>query len=582
MTNKVIAQKFKLLAALLEIHEQDIFKIRSYQKAVRIIEKHPIEFSKMEHADIFMIPGVGKAIGNKSVELLEKGHFEVLDKWLADTPPGIVEMTSIKGLGPKKITAIWHELGIETLGELLYACEENRLMLYKGFGEKTQASIRESILFYLDHQGQYLYAQVEPIATALDQEIKAGLEGAKVVMVGAFRRQMPVIDRLQWVTNADAEAVLALMQKLGLNRTPDQEPLTSAASDNSVAGNNTDTSDHFEIIRFQTSSGLVLHIIIAAEMQLNNTIFRFNASADFYAAFLSAYPAIATQKEAYQSEAQLFENLSLAYIPPYLREDTRWIAAAATGNLPKVIEPRDVKGVIHAHSRYSDGAGTLAEMAMGAKALGYEYLVISDHSQTAVYAQGLKLPQILEQHKEIDALNKSLAPFKIFKSIESDILRNGELDYPPSVLDKFDLVIASVHSVLKMNKQEATERILKAVTNKYTHILGHMTGRLLLSRQGYPLDLEPILEACRNNNVVIELNANPRRLDMDWQNIHLAVAKNLLISIDPDAHSINGIEDIRYGVLAAQKAGLTAAQNLSSFSLEEMEAYIDKVKNKTN
>jgi len=243
-----------------------------------------------------------------------------------------------------------------------------------------------------------------------------------------------------------------------------------------------------------------------------------------------------------------------------------------------LIQVGDIRSIIHSHSNWSDGTNTIEEMAAECKKRGLEYLVISDHSQTAYYAKGLKEERILEQHHYIDSLNSKLFPFKIFKSIESDILNDGNLDYPENVLKSFDLVIASVHSNLGMTEEKATARLLKAIENPYTTILGHMTGRLLLSRNGYPLDHKKIIEACAANNVVIELNAHPRRLDIDWRWIEFALENGVLLSINPDAHALSGFEDIKYGVLAAQKGGLTKENNLSSYGLKEFEAYLIKIK----
>jgi DNA polymerase (family 10) len=236
----------------------------------------------------------------------------------------------------------------------------------------------------------------------------------------------------------------------------------------------------------------------------------------------------------------------------------------------------DIRSIIHSHSNWSDGMNTVEEMANECIKRGFEYLVISDHSQTAFYANGLKEDKIKEQHRYIDELNNKLEPFKIFKSIESDILNDGSLDYPDRILKTFDLVIASVHSNLKMMEEKAMARLIKAIENPYTRILGHMTGRLLLSRNGYPVDHKKIIEACAANNVVIEINAHPRRLDMDWKWIDYAIEKNVLLSINPDAHALDGFDDVKYGVLAAQKGGLTKENNLSSFSLQKFEKWLKK------
>lgn len=556
MTNKAIASNFKLLGQILEIYDDDSFKIKSYLNASRTIEKLPVELASIPEDKIFSIAGIGKAIGSKIIEQLQTETFKVLEDYITKTPSGIIEMLRIKGLGPKKIATIWNDLEIETIGELLYACNENRLMLYKGFGEKTQNNIREAIEFYLASKGSFLFSEIENAATAFDDYLKKTFANYTFLLSGDFRQNAITIEKLVWVSNAPENII--------------QEIIT--------ANNFELISKENEVFVLKTPTNITIHFIQNKKENLFNKSFQLSCSESFYDEFAKKFPAINTND--YNSDSAIFSENNIAYIPYYLREDIKWIEVAQKNALPKVIEPKDIKGVIHTHSKWSDGANTLSEMAESAKAEGFEYLVISDHSQTAVYANGLQDRRIAEQHKEIEELNQSLAPFKIFKSIESDILNNGHLDYTENILKNFDLVIASVHSNLKMNEEKAMERLIKAIENPYTNILGHMTGRLLLSRAGYPVNHKKIIDTCAANNVVIELNANPRRLDIDWRWIDYALDKKVLISIDPDAHSTKGIKDIRYGVLAAQKAGVTAKENLSSFSLQEMESFIQKQKEK--
>lgn len=556
MTNITIASNFKLLGQIMEIYDDDSFKIKSYLNASRTIEKLPVELASIPEDKIFSIAGIGKAIGSKIIEQLQTETFKVLEDYITKTPSGIIEMLRIKGLGPKKIATIWNDLEIETIGELLYACNENRLMLYKGFGEKTQNNIREAIEFYLASKGSFLFSEIENAATAFDDYLKKTFANYTFLLSGDFRQNAITIEKLVWVSNAPENII--------------QEIIT--------ANNFELISKENEVFVLKTPTNITIHFIQNKKENLFNKSFQLSCSESFYDEFAKKFPAINTKD--YNSDSAIFSENNIAYIPYYLREDIKWIEVAQKSALPKVIEPKDIKGVIHTHSKWSDGANTLSEMAESAKAEGFEYLVISDHSQTAVYANGLQDRRIAEQHKEIEELNQSLAPFKIFKSIESDILNNGHLDYTENILKNFDLVIASVHSNLKMNEEKAMERLIKAIENPYTNILGHMTGRLLLSRAGYPVNHKKIIDTCAANNVVIELNANPRRLDIDWHWIDYALDKKVLISIDPDAHSTKGIKDIRYGVLAAQKAGVTAKENLSSFSLQEMESFIQKQKEK--
>jgi DNA polymerase (family 10) len=280
--------------------------------------------------------------------------------------------------------------------------------------------------------------------------------------------------------------------------------------------------------------------------------------------------------EAAEEEEMVFDALELQYIPPELREDDYWIGLAKDFALPELIVPEEIKGVVHNHSIYSDGLNTVEEMALECMRQGYQYLVMSDHSKSAFYANGLFPDRVYQQQEEIDRLNIKYPDFKIFKSIESDILSDGSLDYDEDVLSSFDIVIASVHSNLKMDEEKATLRLLGAIENPYTRILGHPTGRLLLARKGYPIDHKKIIDACAANGVVIELNASPHRLDMDWSWIPYATEKGVMISINPDAHSIGGIDDIRWGVAAARKGGLTAENCLNSKSLADFERWVNK------
>ena len=550
MDNNTIADNFTLLSKLMDIHGENSFKTKSYSIAAFTIEKLQTELKDMEAQQIFSIKGIGDAIGKKIIEQLETGQFALLNKYLESTPPGILEMLSIKGIGPKKIAVIWKELEIETLGELLYACNENRLTLFKGFGEKTQKNIRDAIEFYMNAQGSYLFQQVEQFSQNLDDLLKTTFPDSIFILTGEIRRQFEIIEKIEWVTTTVKVDLTTFFKS-----------------------NNYDIlEDTKTYISFKGNANITLGFHLTSLDNIYNTLFLTCGSDSFLSSFNAQ-----TSWEAngpYPSEEAIFSVNGLSYIPPYLRETANSIVLAKNDSLPEVIKTKDIKGIIHSHSTWSDGNNTLEEMAEAAISKGFEYLVISDHSKSAFYANGLSEERILAQHQQIHELNLKYAPFRIFKSIESDILNDGSLDYPESLLSAFDLVIASVHSNLKMTEEKAMTRILKAIENPYTSILGHMTGRLLLSRAGYPVDHKKIIDACAIHDVVIELNAHPRRLDIDWRWIEYAISKNVLISINPDAHKIDSYDDCRYGILVAQKAGLTKEMNLSSFSLKSFEAFI--------
>lgn len=551
MDNAAIADHFSLLSKLMDIHGENTFKSKTYSIAAFNIDKMPVSLAETPREKLFTIKGIGESVGKKVVEMLDTGKLEALAKYISNTPPGVIEMLNIKGIGPKKINTIWKEMGIESIGELLYACNENRLMLYKGFGEKTQANVQESIEFYLSNQGHFLYAQLEEIFPQIDQYLKKLFQPEKVHVTGRYRRQDLTIEELEFIILEPNENI---------------KPKFQTAQPPEILEETAGT------ILYKLKNGLNLRLYTGGTDKAD-VLFTTTGSAGFVEAFKKKYN-FNTEGSGPGDDEIIFTNANLPFIHPCLREDPSIIEKAALNQLPDLIQPSDICSIIHSHSNWSDGANTIEEMANECIARGYEYLVISDHSQTAVYANGLKEDRLKEQHRYIDELNTKLSPFKIFKSIESDILNDGSLDYPATVLNTFDLVIASVHSNLKMTEEKATLRLLTAIENPYTTILGHMTGRLLLSRNGYPLDHQKIIDACAANHIAIEINAHPRRLDMDWKWIAYALKKNVLLSIDPDAHALSGYDDIKYGVLAAQKGGLTKECNLSSFGLKQFEKWL--------
>lgn len=588
MTNAQIADNFSLLAKIMEIHGENSFKTKSYATASFTIDKLPAELSELPEEKIFAIKGIGEAIGKKILVQLQTGQLPQLNEYISRTPQGIVEMMAIKGLGPKKIATIWKDLEVETIGELLYACNENRLLLYKGFGAKTQQNIKESIEFFLGNQGSYLYAQTETFATQLTQQLQKTFPAAKLALTGDYRRQLEVISKLEWVTTVPTGELEAFLTRGDFNRISDEATAGTPAMSSGnkkyaelnaaqITGHNTTpaaASPNQAYIAYKGPGNIALHFYHTTEEEFYTTLFKTSSSEAFNEAFNEQYRDAIQAVAGFSSEEAIFHAVSLPYITPCLREKADILKKAAANALPQLITREDITAIIHCHSNWSDGSNSVEEMAKAAIALGLQYLVMSDHSKSAFYANGLSEERILAQQQEIDELNKKLAPFTIFKSIESDILNDGNLDYSNDILKTFDVVIASVHSNLKMPEDKAMARLLKAIENPYTSILGHMTGRLLLSRNGYPVDHHKIIDACAANNVVIELNAHPRRLDIDWRWIDYALDKGVLISINPDSHATEGYKDLYYGVLAAQKAGVTKQQNLSSFSLEAFREFI--------
>ncbi|MBM3444629.1 MAG: DNA polymerase/3'-5' exonuclease PolX [Bacteroidetes bacterium] len=548
-TNQQIADQFGLLAKLMDIHQENSFKAKSYAAAAFAIERLPAELSEMERSTIPHLKGIGASSAQKIMELLDGGQLQLLDDLLGKTPAGILEMMQIKGLGPKKIATIWKEMEIETIGELLYACTENRLLRYKGFGEKTQKNVSSSIEFFLRHKGHFLWAELETYVQRMEQVVQERFPDYTMESCGSFKRQLPTLDALEWATNIPTVQLLPFLQELECEITSRQDAYISAKGLESVE------------LRFYHSASTSTAV----------TAFRQNCSESFLHAWNEQFHH---QWESVVSESEIFSSCSVPFIPSFLREDPSIIDQVLSQPTVSVIQPHDIKGIIHSHSDWSDGANTIEEMAVVCQQLGMEYLVISDHSKSAFYANGLQEERVKSQHQYIDELNRKLSPFVIFKSIECDILNDGVLDYSDALLSTFDLVIASVHSNLNMDQDKAMHRLLRAIEHPATTILGHPTGRLLLSRKGYPIDHEKIIDACISNRVAIEINAHPRRLDLDWSWVAKAQEKGAMLSINPDAHVIEGFKDVRYGVLAAQKGGLQKTHNLSSLNLNAFQQYL--------
>lgn len=550
MDNYAIADQFSLLAKLMDIHGENAFKAKSYSAAAFAIEKLPVQLADTPPEKIASFKGIGDSAAKKINELLQTGQLGALTELIDKTPPGILEMMQIKGLGPKKIATIWKEMGLESLGELLYACEENRLLMYKGFGEKTQESVKQAIQFYFQHKGHFLFAEIEPLAIQLRDTLKSQFPAHQTEFTGEMSRQENIISTLEFITTIPAADLQQFLQAQGFTCELNAEHLLVTGAE----------GIHWQVQFSQSETFVATHF-----------------AGTCSAAFLQAIQAKGfNAMDHYPNEATIFSKWKLSNIPANQREFPETLDLAAKGPIPETVQVTDIKGIIHSHSNWSDGLNTLEEMARACIAKGYEYLVISDHSRSAFYANGLSVDRIREQHALIDELNQQLAPFRIFKSIECDILTDGSLDYDDEVLNSFDLVITSVHSNLKMTEEKAMQRLLKAIMHPATTILGHMTGRLLLSRQGYPVDHKTIIDACAEHNVVIEINAHPRRLDIDWQWIPYAMEKGCILSINPDAHQVEGFEDVRYGVISAQKGGLTASHNLSSFGRAQLESFLQQ------
>lgn len=558
LDNKEIIKLLKLTVSLLELHDVNPFKIRGYSNAVFNLEKTERKLQGLSVSELEGIEGIGKSLAANIYEIISTGSFGLLNELLEDTPPGVVELLNLKGIGPKKVRTLWKELGIDSTEKLHKACEEGAIAQLKGFGEKTQEAIKLALEFKAKAAGKMLYAEAEENAAILEQDLINAFPHAQISLAGEMRRKLEIIENVEFIIGAgDFQPIFGHLSKVPF-----------------LAVDELNCGPFVWRGKF-VDSGLALTVRLTHPEDFINTLFIHSGAQAHLCSPLEEGKnllQIVTAKK-HQKEEEIYETASLPFIEPELREGLFEFEMAKTGALPSLIELKDLKGILHNHSTYSDGKNTLEEMALYCKELGYEYLGISDHSKTAFYAKGLLEEKIKVQHEEIEALNKKLAPFKIFKGIESDILSDGSLDYDEEVLKSFDFIVASIHANLKMDVKKATQRLIKAIENPYTTILGHATGRILLRREGYPIDHKAVIDACAKHGVIIEINANPNRLDMDWRWINYAIQKNIMISINPDAHERDGYHDMQYGVYVGRKAGLTKEMTFNALGREEVEKH---------
>ncbi len=451
--------------------------------------------------------------------------------------------------------------------ELLQACEDGKVRKLKGFGEKTEEGIKQSLLFTASNKSKMLFYNAEHISKLIEQDLKILFPEAFISTAGEIRRKLEIIEKITLVIGTDT-----ILEVYG------------SLSKSELLKHDLKSSGPFTWRGCLSDDSLKVEIHLTSRENFINILFLHTGSGKHLSNRLANQKTLIQilKEETYKNEESVYEKAELPYIVPELREGLYEFNNKFHSSLPDLLKMQDLKGVIHSHSLYSDGKNSLKEMAEKCLTLGYEYLGITDHSKTAFYANGLDEYRIVQQHREIDVLNKELAPFRIFKGIESDILNDGSLDYSDEVLSSFDFVIASVHSNLKMDITKATDRLIKAISNPYTTFLGHATGRLLLRREGYPIDYKAVIDACSSNGVIIEINANPHRLDIDWKWIQHGLEENVLFSINPDAHEIDTIENMYYGVCVARKGGLTNNYNFNCLSMPEADAYFLKRKKKIN
>lgn len=567
MDKREIIAALEEIGELLEIQGENPFKVRAYQNASRILEGLPQDPADLvASGEIQNIKGIGSGLSEKIAEMVKKGKSSYLLELRRSIPPGVLELLKVPGLGPKKAKVLYEGLDLHNLGELEYACKENRLLDLKGFGAKTQENILKGIEMLKKTSGRFLFDVAWRQATALLAFVERDPKVIRAAIAGSLRRCKETIGDIDILASLKGDAS-PLMKKFVAN--PQVEDVLAQGETKSSVRLKSGIQVDFRVVEDKEFPFALLYFTGSKE---HNTALR--GIAKDMGLKLNEYGLFRGEKPLpCKDEAEIYKALGLHYIPPEAREGLGEIEFAAKRAFPRLIEAEDLRGVFHVHSEWSDGGATIYDMAKEAERLGFEYMGLSDHSQTAAYAGGLKAADLKAQAKEIAAAQKKLKKLKILQGTESDILADGGLDYPAKTLDELDFVIASVHIRFKMEKKEMTKRLVKAISDRHTRILGHISGRLLLAREPYSFDAEAVFEAAAKHKVAIEINANPHRLDLDWRFLQQAKAAGVKFSINPDAHSLNGLSDTFFGVGIARKGWLTKEDVINTQSLAEIKEH---------
>ena len=546
ITARIAADFVEEYATLLELSGASSFRVRAYANAVRALETLTSPLDELLAAGTLTeVKGIGDSVAALVAEFAATGTAQAYEKLRAATPEGLLDMLRVPGLGPRKINAIRKALGIETLDALAQAGRAGQLAALKGFGPKTEATILKGVEFIRAHEGHCRVDSARQSAQSLLAALRPHAQ--RLAIAGGLRRARETVQQLDLVlSTTDADAVAAAFAGH-----PDiAEVLAPSAG--------------------RLHSGLHANLHVVPDEAFPAALHSYTGSEDHRAALrdrAAGRGLVLDERGLWRGaeriecadEAALFAALGLAYIRPELRENQGEVEAAAANALPELVTAADIRGLLHVHSTYSDGADSLEAMACAVRERGFEYMGIADHSQTAAYAGGLSVAEVQRQWEEIDRLNEALAPFRIFKGIESDIRGDGSLDYDDDLLAQFDFVVVSVHSQFNLSRDAMTARIVRAIEHPAATIVGHPTGRLLLKREGYAVDVEQIIKAAARCEVALEINAHPARLDLDWRHVKKARDHGVQIAVNTDAHSIAGLDHLGYGIGIARKGWLGAA-----------------------
>lgn len=567
MEKKAVIANLEKIADIMDIKGENPFKVRAFRNGARILEGLSDDLAALiDSGELKKTKGIGAGLYHEITTQVKKGKSPHLKELKGAVPDGVLEMLEVPGLGPKKVKILFENLQIRNLGELEYACNENRLLTMKGFGEKTQENVLKGIELLKKSAGRYLYDEAYTEAKQLRDYLAKLKEVTHCEIAGSLRRHKETIGDIDILVTAKS-AAKPIMKKL--TQHPQVEDVLVHGEKKTSVRLKSGIQVDLRVVQKKEFPFALIYFTGSKE---HNTVLR--GIAKDKGLKLNEYGLFKGKKSLdCKNETEVYQALGLHFIPPELRENYGEVAYAKKKFFPRLIEAKDLKGVFHVHSTWSDGRASILEMAKEAQRLGFQYMGLSDHSQTAFYAGGLKPADLTRQAKEVKAANGKLKKLKILQGTESDILADGSLDFKEPALKKLDFVIASIHSGFKMDKKKMTARILKAIKNPHTRFLGHISGRLLLARDGFELDYETIFAAAAKHRVAIEINANPHRFDLDWRYLKKAKEAGVKFSINPDAHSIQGLSDTFYGVGIAKKGWLTKDDILNTMPWEKVQEY---------
>jgi DNA polymerase (family 10) len=560
LDRKTAARVLREISALLEVQGENVHRVRALANASRIVERIEGDLGAMvDSGEILQIKGVGKGTAAVLEQLAAGERPDALEEAERAVPIGVREMLGISGLGPKKVRALWQDLGLLSIGELEYACRENRLIELPGFGAKTQEKLIETIRFARAAGERRLISQAWSEARRLVSALEELDAVDEVVPAGELRRSSETVGLLELlVTTGDETAVGDGLSDFAAEVHRESPGLFSGV----------------------TEEGLAVRIRVVPRSETLAALLWSTGSEDHLRALASRAESAGLRLEENglwrgdervecADEHQLYEALGCRWVPPELREGEDEVERAVDGTLPELVTPEEVLGVLHNHTSDSDGLATVEEMVEAARTRGWSFFGVADHSPVAAYANGVSAERLRDQWRRIDELNAAFPDFRVVKGLEADILTDGCLDIPDGCEDGLDYVVASVHSAFRLSEEVQTERIVRAVSHPACRVLGHPTGRLLLARPGYAVDLERVLSACAEHDVAVEINASPYRLDLDWRWARRALEIGLKLVINPDAHSTEGLDDVRWGIGVARKAGATAADLVNCSDIRE-------------